>query len=94
MRCRVVDGGELGSKRHVNFRIRVDLPSITKKDKKDIALALKGVDFVALSFVRSKSDVLELKNPKRRNSSAKVISKMRIKKASIIFMKLQKKAIL
>ena len=64
MKCRVVDGGELGSKRHVNLPgVRVDLPSITKKDKKDIALALKeGVDFVALSFVRSKSDVLELKN--------------------------------
>ena len=79
LKCRVVDGGELGSKRHVNLPgVRVDLPSITKKDKKDIALALKeGVDFVALSFVRSKSDVLELKKIlKRRNSLAKVISKI------------------
>ena len=52
LKCKVVDGGELGSKRHVNLPgIRVDLPSITKKDKKDIALALReGVDFVALSF--------------------------------------------
>ena len=79
LKCRVVDGGELGSKRHVNLPgIRVDLPSITKKDKKDIAIALKeGVDFVALSFVRSKSDVIALREYlKRRNSSAKIIAKI------------------
>ena len=80
LKCKVVDGGELGSKRHPSNLpgMRVDLPSITKKDKKDIALALKeGVDFVALSFVRSKSDVLELKKIlKRKNSLAKVISKI------------------
>ena len=73
------DGGELGSKRHVNMRgIRVDFPSITNKDKKDILQALSVcVDFVALSFVRSKSDVLELKKIlKRKNSLAKVISKI------------------
>ena len=59
----MVDGGKLGSKRHVNLPgVRVDLPSITKKDKKDINFALKqGVDFIALSFVRSESDVKELR---------------------------------
>ena len=39
MRCRVIDGGILKSKRHVNLPgIRVNLPAITKKDKEDILL--------------------------------------------------------
>jgi pyruvate kinase len=79
LRCRVIDGGKLGSKRHVNLPgVRVDLPSITKKDKKDINFALKhGIDFIALSFVRSKSDVITLRDYlKRRNSSAKIIAKI------------------
>ena len=37
LKCKVLDGGTLGSKRHVNLPgVRVDLPSITKKDRKDI----------------------------------------------------------
>ena len=79
LRCRVIDGGKLGSKRHVNLPgVRVDLPSITKKDKKDINFALKhGIDFIALSFVRSKSDVIALRDYlKKRNSSAKIIAKI------------------
>ena len=79
LRCRVIDGGKLGSKRHVNLPgVRVDLPSITKKDKKDINFALKhGIDFIALSFVRSRSDVIALRDYlKKRNSSAKIIAKI------------------
>ena len=61
--CKVLDGGKLGSKRHVNLPgVRVDLPSITKKDRKDINLAIKhNVSFIALSFVRSAKDVLDLR---------------------------------
>ena len=79
LKCRVVDGGKLGSKRHVHLPgVRVDLPSITKKDKKDINFALKeGVDFIALSFVRSESDVKELRKIlDKKNSSVKIISKI------------------
>ena len=79
LKCRVVDGGKLGSKRHVNLPgVRVDLPSITKKDKKDINFALKeGVDFIALSFVRSESDVKELRKIlDKKKSSVKIISKI------------------
>jgi pyruvate kinase len=54
LECKVLDGGKLGSKRHVNLPgIRINLPSVTEKDKKDIAFGLKeDVDFIALSFVR------------------------------------------
>ena len=41
MRCRVLDGGMLKSKRHVNLpRVRVNLPAITNKDRKDILFGI------------------------------------------------------
>lgn len=63
MQCRVIDGGVLKSKRHVNLPgIRVNLPAITEKDKRDIAFAIEQeVDFIALSFVRSADDIAQLK---------------------------------
>jgi len=63
MRCRVIDGGVLKSKRHVNLPgIRVNLPAITEKDRRDIEFAMEqDVDFIALSFVRSPDDVKALK---------------------------------
>ena len=63
MRCRVIDGGILKSKRHVNLPgIRVNLPAITKKDRADILFAIEHeLDFIALSFVREAADVRELR---------------------------------
>lgn len=63
MQCRVIDGGVLKSKRHVNLPgIRVNLPAITEKDRRDILFAMEQeVDFIALSFVRSADDIRELK---------------------------------
>ena len=63
MDCKVIDGGILKSKRHVNLPgIRVNLPAITKKDRADILFGLEQqVDFIALSFVREAKDVRELK---------------------------------
>jgi pyruvate kinase len=41
----------------------MSIPSITEKDKKDLEFGLKhGADFVALSFVRSHADILELRS--------------------------------
>jgi pyruvate kinase len=59
--CRVIDGGKLGSRKHINLPgIRVNLPSITDKDRRDIQFAVKHeLDFIAMSFVRSPADVLE-----------------------------------
>src|SRR5690554_3269713 len=61
LQCRVIDGGKLGSRRHVNLPgIRVNLPSITEKDRRDIEFGLAhDIDFIALSFVRSPEDILE-----------------------------------
>ena len=79
LKCKVLDGGKLGSKRHVNLPgVRVDLPSITKKDRKDINFGIKhNVSFIALSFVRSAKDVLTLRSIlKRKKSPIKIIAKI------------------
>ena len=61
--CKIIDGGILKSKRHVNLPgIRVNLPAITNKDRSDIAFGIEQeVDFIALSFVREAEDVRQLK---------------------------------
>lgn len=61
--CRVLEGGALSSRRGINLPgIRVSLPSVTEKDERDVAFAVKrGVDFLALSFVQSADDVCSLK---------------------------------
>jgi len=63
LKCRVLDGGTLGSRKHVNLPgVRVNLPSITKKDREDIVFAMEqDIDFIALSFVRSARDILEVR---------------------------------
>ena len=64
MRYRVIDGGLLTGKRHVNLPgVRVNLPAITDKDRLDIRFAVEQeVDYVALSFVREASDVRQLRD--------------------------------
>ena len=79
MRCRVIDGGLLKSKRHVNLPgIRVNLPAITDKDRRDIEFAItQNVDFIALSFVRKASDVTELRSLLgSKSKDIKVIAKL------------------
>ncbi len=62
--CKVITPAPLGSRRHINLPgVHVSLPAVTKKDIADIALGAQlGVDFVALSFVRKASDLMELRN--------------------------------
>lgn len=79
LKCKVLDGGTLKSKRHVNLPgIRINLPAITKKDEADIRFGVKnGVDYIALSFVRKAKDVLQLKNFLGKNADKiKIISKI------------------
>ena len=52
--CRVVDGGLMKSRRHLNIRGKsANLPAITDKDWLDLKFGSDaGVDYFALSFVR------------------------------------------
>ncbi len=85
-RCIVVFGGEVSSHKGVNLPgIPLPIPSLTRKDLEDLEFAIEelGVDFVALSFVRSASDVQALRTLiEARGSHAYVIAK--IEKAEAI----------
>jgi pyruvate kinase len=77
--CRVLDGGTLGSRKHVNLPgVRVNLPSITEKDRKDIEFAVENdLDWIALSFVRSAQDVLDARElVQAKGGHARIIAKI------------------
>lgn len=62
--CRIIHGGMLGQNKGINLPgIPLSIPSITEKDKRDLAFGIQqGVDYVALSFVRSAKDCEEAQN--------------------------------
>ena len=64
IRCAVIHGGEVSDHKGINLPdTRLSVPALTKKDRKDARFALNlGVDLLALSFVRSEQDVIELQN--------------------------------
>lgn len=57
--CRVTEGGPVSNNKGVSLPgMDVSVPALSEKDIEDLEFALKlGVDFIALSFVRSPSDV-------------------------------------
>jgi pyruvate kinase len=61
--CRVIDGGMLKDKKGMNLPgSALSVPALTEKDKKDIVFGRElGVDWFALSFVRTPQDVKEAK---------------------------------
>lgn len=81
--CRVVDGGLLKSKKGMNVPgVKLDLPFMSEQDKEDIKFAcLNEGDFLALSFVENKENVLEAKRILEENgrSDMKIISKVESK---------------
>jgi pyruvate kinase len=53
----------VGSRRHINLPgVHVQLPSFTEKDKRDVLFAIEQkFSYVALSFVRSSEDMIQLR---------------------------------
>lgn len=64
VKAKVINGGTLSSKKGVNLpNSKLSIPSLTEKDKKDLKFALsQKVEWVALSFVRSARDIIELRH--------------------------------
>lgn len=82
---RVINGGMLGERKGINLPgITLPIPSLTEKDRDDLRWAAsQGVDYIALSFVRSGKDCIEAKDLiKEAGSAAPLIAK--IEKAEAI----------
>ncbi|KGN71655.1 pyruvate kinase [Porphyromonas gulae] len=77
--CVLLNDGTLGSRKSVNVPgVRINLPSLTEKDKQNILYSIrKGVDFIAHSFVRNKQDVLDIQHIlDKEGSDIKIIAKI------------------
>ncbi len=77
--CRVSYGGKLGAHKGISLPgIKVSEPTLTRKDKEDVAFAVKlGVDYLAMSFVRHPHDIRRLKRMLTRlNTNIPVIAKI------------------
>ncbi|TDE11589.1 pyruvate kinase [Dyadobacter psychrotolerans] len=75
----VIYGGYLKSKKGVNLpNTRVSMPSVTAKDYEDLDFGLEhNVEWVALSFVRTASEVLKVKEYiQNKGKTARLIAKI------------------
>ncbi len=61
--CKVLNNGDLGENKGVNLPgVSIQLPALAEKDKRDLIFGCEqGVDFVAASFIRKRSDVEEIR---------------------------------
>lgn len=77
--CEVGNDATLGNRKSVNVPgVRINLPSLTEKDRKNILWAIDNqLDFIAHSFVRNKQDVLDIQRIlDEHNSPIKIIAKI------------------
>lgn len=75
----VVNGGVLSSRKGVNLPdTKISLPSLTEKDKTDLDFILaQNLDWVALSFVRTVTDIVEIKEIiRKKKKHTRVIAKI------------------
>jgi pyruvate kinase len=75
----VLNDAILGSRKSVNIPgVRINLPSLTEKDRVNIIYAIENqIDFIAHSFVRSKQDVLDIQRIlDEHHSPIKIIAKI------------------
>jgi pyruvate kinase len=79
IRCRVIVGGLLSSRKGIHLPGRsIDAPALTEKDRADLEFGIsQGVDFVALSFVRTAADVTQARRfLQERHAAIPLIAKI------------------
>jgi len=79
LKCLVANDGPLGSRKSVNVpNITINLPSLSDRDREYIQFAIDNdLDFIAHSFVRSASDIIDIqKILDERGSEIKIIAKI------------------
>ncbi len=73
------NSGKLGSRKSVNVPgVRIDLPSLTEKDRRNILHIIpQNIEFIAHSFVRNKKDIQEIQEIlDEHKSNIKIIAKI------------------
>ncbi len=75
IKTEVMNSGDLKSKKGVNVPgVSVNLPGITEKDTNDILFGVEqGIDFIAASFVRRASDVLQIRELLEKNGGEHIM---------------------
>lgn len=76
---KALDSGSIGSRRHINLPgAYINLPAITQEDWEDIAFGIgRGIDFVALSFIRAAEEVQVLRRfLNEHRSDVQIIAKI------------------
>jgi len=83
VRAVVEDGGELSSNKGVNFPgVRLSIRFPTPKDKLDIQTGQRlGVDYLAVSFVRSAADIAKVRADLDEDMGTRVIAKIELREA-------------
>ncbi len=80
IKCIALNNGELSDHKGVNVpNMKINLPAITEKDKSDILFGIDNkIDFIAASFVRKASDVLDIRRILEENNGndIEIISKI------------------
>ena len=78
--CKIISGGILGNKKSLSVPgVHLNMPFISKQDEEDIIYACEHEgDFLALSFVSTKEDVLSVKEilKKHNREDMKIIAKI------------------
>ncbi|WP_373229458.1 pyruvate kinase [Cohnella sp.] len=74
IKCQIVNSGQIKSKKGVNVPgVAISMPGMTEKDAGDIRFGIEmGVDFIAASFVRRASDVLEIRELLERHDARQI----------------------
>ena len=72
--CTILNGGVVGTKKGINVPgAEINLPSLTEQDVRDIKFGIENeVDFIAASFVRKGSDIIEIRKILEKNGGEKI----------------------
>lgn len=83
--CLIVNSGLISNNKGVNVpNVNINLPALTERDASDIIFGIENdVDFIAASFVRKASDILEIRKVMEKNggSNISLISKIENREA-------------
>jgi pyruvate kinase len=84
--AKVIQGGPFKSKKGVNLpNTKISLPALTEKDINDAIFAIsQNVDWIALSFVRFKEDIIDLQNLISKHADYKIPIVAKIEKPEAI----------